>query len=1126
MWGHQSNFVGHGYHFPAFVPPPPFYFPLADGPLSPEEFARQQALARQQELSRRSSSGLPKEQRSRAGTGSHSDSPLSRNKTSAWQVATASPSASSPAKATSPLTASQPPEEECLSLPSSIQNSPVHSRALQANPATDNTLNDETQFQLTISSSSDHQHSNRLADLDLELEASGKLHQPRSPMSSLSGLASWGSLTSSARDQGVDQATSKREILSEPHKPCHNVSGSEQPVIISAPVQKDPPAAAHMRSVDAIQADATETDQSAMPQALCSHDTNAAVRAEFLGPASEDLCKPGPSVMEQPPKLDTMKMSDSARPAQQLPVLQADAAEQALKPAKSTEPGLSDAPKPSSEQPGQTRDASTAVLMLPGTSVQESGSAMPADPPQTQPKTLPQHISSRHRDALQQSSPHQQVAASASNAPADGKQAHFQRLGVVSSSGQQRKEQPPGNESMSMRSSDQQPPAVDSAEQQNGDASLDWQEASDGWSRPNQSPAQPSSSQSQGQLPDDSPAQHLVDMALSKALAGRQRSEQQVSDQQLAETLKEAQHVEEQLDLLGQQTEGKDAVSASIFASGRQPMSPISGQPGQPEGLLGGSVAQNQLPGTTGLLHERHREQDGRHQPPRGLPDSAAAGCGKLQLLPGMGSGNNMHWKEQPRVMHRLVQQDHAERPAAVMPGPVDSDSPKLSENGACNQKSMLGLVDASCPASLDGAGQHQLHKISQSRRGNGLPVLPADEVGMPKIQGILPARALEALGLSCHPDTIQHSRAIHQSANADLDTSSRFGAQQAPPQNLDAPTPAGSHDNQYPQPDHHTPAFPETQTPIPSIVSEQQAHEGPPILGPNALSPHGPVDTAQHSRGMQGSVPCDQPISRAVAMQLAHGQPQDLFLSGLGSIGQQADSQRSEDMPGIALADRQMEVPRTVPMRFGHEPLQDSFMAGLGPGPAHLGDTIQHSIIQGVQELGADGHTSTEVDQPMSREAAMQLAAGMQQMTSSIHCLTEQLGCMQQLLAPFLQMHGLPLPAPPAAGAPSSPATTSAIAAAGSFASVIPKYCHAKAPLAGSAACSAPQQLAACQQGILRGTSEQGAQHGPAADQALLAAAVPSTDNHVVGPLVQNEPKRRRLNVAAQPFKPHCHAQ
>ncbi|KAK9861247.1 hypothetical protein WJX84_009456 [Apatococcus fuscideae] len=68
MWGHQSNFVGHGYHFPAFVPPPPFYFPLADGPLSPEEFARQQALARQQELSRRSSSGLPKEQRSRAGT--------------------------------------------------------------------------------------------------------------------------------------------------------------------------------------------------------------------------------------------------------------------------------------------------------------------------------------------------------------------------------------------------------------------------------------------------------------------------------------------------------------------------------------------------------------------------------------------------------------------------------------------------------------------------------------------------------------------------------------------------------------------------------------------------------------------------------------------------------------------------------------------------------------------------------------------------------------------------------------------------------------------------------------------------------------------------------------------------
>ena len=287
MWAHQGHFAGQGYHYPAFVQPPPFYFPRADAPLSPEEFARQQALARQQDLLRRRSSGLSEEQRSRVETDAHTDSPRSLKKSSSRSSrgdGAARPASSKPEVSTLATAADKVfPEEQNSNVPPPAAT-PGAKTSMLAKPGTDAIAQYVRIGQPASSISSGHQQdSNGLEDLDSELEDSGELQQARSPLSSLSGLPSWGSLSSAAREIDLEQTDSEQGATSEPHEPYSNLVGNEQHASISEPPHANPPIAAAMRSQNNSRP-AEGIAQPFGPQAACDHSPDHSGEGRTLRP--------------------------------------------------------------------------------------------------------------------------------------------------------------------------------------------------------------------------------------------------------------------------------------------------------------------------------------------------------------------------------------------------------------------------------------------------------------------------------------------------------------------------------------------------------------------------------------------------------------------------------------------------------------------------------------------------------------------------------------------------------------------------------------------------------------------------------------------------------------------------
>lgn len=257
MWG---RYAGPGFHYPAFMPHPAFYFPPSDTPLTPEEFARQQALARQQEQLRRRSSGLSEEPRTRAASESHKDSPRSLSKSSTRVGSAVRHASCKPDVSASPSAREAWPEDEDVALPPSVATRGVAPfKALLAKPASDFITAHESRGQSAVSTSSAHQEaSDGLADLDSELEDSAGQKHARSPLSSLSGLPSWGSLTSSASDHGLDEADGDESAMSQPHADNHHTLGIGQHASIPSSPQEGPAAAANVPSDDGPQAEDVE----------------------------------------------------------------------------------------------------------------------------------------------------------------------------------------------------------------------------------------------------------------------------------------------------------------------------------------------------------------------------------------------------------------------------------------------------------------------------------------------------------------------------------------------------------------------------------------------------------------------------------------------------------------------------------------------------------------------------------------------------------------------------------------------------------------------------------------------------------------------------------------------------
>ena len=603
------------------------------------------------------------------------------------------------------------------------------------------------------------------------------------------------------------------------------------------------------------------------------------------------------------------------------------------------------------------------------------------------------------------------------------------------------------------------------------------------------------------QLPAVAPLQqqHAISLSDREALAEEQPSNLQNFDQQLAEILcTEVQHLEEQLTTLDQQTDVKEAEAASHHAIASHSGSLLSKQL---DGVSGASLAQDKSSAPPESVHEQHSMQDQNSEQLGFLPVSAAVGPHELRW-------NDTHrpaeitLDEQPKSMQGLKQQDPSQQPSDVMQGLEDSDSPVPCEI-AQQHHSVTGLVipDASIPCTQQPAGmlpgvtpsdssvppdvvaKHQddissagfpagslpdeltaqLQHGMSSPDGSGIGSLmpPADGIAMPAACDLPPAANASGLGLSRHLDIIQHSS-----------------------------------DNQCPT--------------APDLQRLRQADARLLISSLNGPRPVSPPDIAQHRQALSSSAGPAHPQSSQSGLQQAHQQLQVPFMTGPGPSDPQKIAQHIMSMQGMAHSLQQpsgQHMHQQMAVQLAHDEPSDSGLPG--PGLMDPGDTDQHGHPHCTVGPSSDVQRITQPDQLMSRQVAMQLAAGMHQMSSSITHLMEQLQGMQQLLTPFLQVHGLSPPAPAVAGVPTSSPAVGLSSPAASLADVAPQ--DDPATLQALAGYRPPQQLQHSHSG---GHPALLAQSNPAADQVVHAAASNGRLGHDDNPWVSSKPKRRRLGT------------
>ena len=194
--------------------------------MSPEEFARQQEIARQQEQLRRRSSGLEDEpEKRRTDSEAYSSGQkLARSQPQGRSSSRSHPS--TPARSSKPV--ASPGEHETGQ--AAPQEQPVPSPLSELSLAAEAVSHPSAQapstlaLQLVDSSScislspGPVTSSDGLADLDTDLAIGKQQGQAPSPLSSLSGLPSWGSLDSSGRDCSPDMADGDPEVASQRSK--------------------------------------------------------------------------------------------------------------------------------------------------------------------------------------------------------------------------------------------------------------------------------------------------------------------------------------------------------------------------------------------------------------------------------------------------------------------------------------------------------------------------------------------------------------------------------------------------------------------------------------------------------------------------------------------------------------------------------------------------------------------------------------------------------------------------------------------------------------------------------------------------------------------------------------------
>ena len=293
--------------------------------------------------------------------------------------------------------------------------------------------------------------------------------------------------------------------------------------------------------------------------------------------------------------------------------------------------------------------------------------------------------------------------------------------------------------------------------------------------------------------------------------------------------------------------------------------------------------------------------------------------------------------------------------------------------------------------------------------------------------------------------------------------------------------------------------------SPQPTDIAMQQARGQLPGIIPNGPSPAGHPLDVQHSQTEPGSADPDDHMPRETLTQQAYALLQDDILAGLGSSDPHKAFQSSQVGPDAA-EPGQLALKRAA-MQLAHQ--RNPEAALTNPAPVNTADTVHPSNSQAFHWHSAGMDGAAEPNLGMSREVALQLAAGMQQASSSIASLTTQLQAMQQLLMPFLQVHGLLSPPPEVAGVANLAPVSDAASPPENPAAGNPAIGISQSglPIPASAT-SAPEQPVMPEEGEHRGNSTTVAQCSAFADTGPHAAA----QHHHDAECLAGHHKRRRI--------------
>ncbi len=220
MWHGYAPFPGRNYPYPAGRPPAPFFLPVSDRPMTPEEFARHQEVARQQEHLRRRSSGLTDELRPRKSAhrtqsvdSKFSQASLKVSDGEAPVISLRTDDTTPPQEARTPQISA---DQQFLEAPRSDLS--LEARSLKLSPA-----GVSGSHQLVVgdaqpisSKSEQPADSAGLEDFTSGLAAFESNQAVHSPASSLSSLPSWGLMDSSADHEEQDQDVKADEVSSRP----------------------------------------------------------------------------------------------------------------------------------------------------------------------------------------------------------------------------------------------------------------------------------------------------------------------------------------------------------------------------------------------------------------------------------------------------------------------------------------------------------------------------------------------------------------------------------------------------------------------------------------------------------------------------------------------------------------------------------------------------------------------------------------------------------------------------------------------------------------------------------------------------------------------------------------------